>query len=88
MMVCPEIALATPVQGICQIPLTKGFIALIDAEDYERVSAHKWRAVVSSEKRTVYAIGYSGEGEHRFRREAERRSGVKLNSSRSEATLV
>jgi hypothetical protein len=33
-------------------------------------------------------IGYSGEGEHRFRRQAERRSGVKVNSSRSEATLA
>jgi len=33
-------------------------------------------------------IGYSGEGEPRFRREAERRSGAKVNSSRSEATLT
>jgi len=33
-------------------------------------------------------IGYSGEGEHRFRKEAERRSGAKVNSSRSEATLA
>jgi hypothetical protein len=32
--------------------------------------------------------GYSGEGEHRFRREAERHSGAKVNSSRSEATLA
>ena len=31
--------------------------------------------------------GYSGEGEHRFRREDERHSGVKVNNSRSEATL-
>ena len=33
-------------------------------------------------------IGYSGEGEHRFRKEAERRSGAKANISRSEATLA
>ena len=33
-------------------------------------------------------FGYSGEGERRFRREAERRSGAKVNSSRSEATLA
>jgi uncharacterized protein YyaL (SSP411 family) len=33
-------------------------------------------------------LGYSGEGEHRFRREGERHSGVKVNSSRSEATLA
>jgi hypothetical protein len=32
--------------------------------------------------------GYSGEGEHRFRREGEHHSGVKVNSSRSEATLA
>ena len=37
----------------------------------------------------VFVIrGYSGEGEHRFRKEAERRSGAKVNSSRSEATLT
>jgi hypothetical protein len=34
------------------------------------------------------AVGYSGEGEHRFRREAERHSGAKVNSSRSAATLT
>jgi hypothetical protein len=33
-------------------------------------------------------VGYSAEGEHRFRREAERRSGAKVNSSRSEAEEV
>jgi NAD(P)-dependent dehydrogenase (short-subunit alcohol dehydrogenase family) len=38
--------------------------------------------------RAAYAAGYSGEGEHRFRKEAERRSGAKVNSSRSEATLA
>src|SRR5271165_1657546 len=32
--------------------------------------------------------GYSGESEHRFRREAERHSGAKVNSSRSAATLT
>jgi hypothetical protein len=32
--------------------------------------------------------GYSGEGKHRFRREAERRSRAKVNSSRSEPTLA
>ena len=32
--------------------------------------------------------GYSGEGERLFRREAERHSGMKMNSSRSEATLA
>jgi len=40
------------------------------------------------ELETILAIGYSGESEHRFRSEAERRSGTKVNSSRSEATLA
>jgi hypothetical protein len=35
-----------------------------------------------------FETGYSGEDEHRFRKEAERRSGAKVNSSRSEATLA
>jgi len=43
---------------------------------------HAWTPI------TVRQCGYSGEGEHRFRREAERRSGAKVNSSRSEATLT
>ena len=33
-------------------------------------------------------LGYSGEGERSFRWQAERRSGAKVNSSRSEATLT
>ena len=37
---------------------------------------------------TSQTYGYSGEGKHRFRREAERHSGAKVNSSRSEATLA
>jgi len=30
---------------VCQIPLTKGKVALVDAADYERVAAHEWYAV-------------------------------------------
>ena len=33
----------------------------------------------------LYSFGYSGEGEHRFRKEAERRSAAKVNSSRNES---
>jgi len=37
-----------------EIPLTKGYIALVDDEDYERVSAFKWTALVAKRKdRTV-----------------------------------
>lgn len=37
-----------------EIPLTKGYVLLVDDEDYERVVALKWYA--SARKRTVYAI--------------------------------
>lgn len=42
---------------MCRIPLTKGHFALVDAEDFERLSAFKWCAW-SSPKRPglVYAI--------------------------------
>lgn len=33
--------------GARRIPLTRGMFALVDAEDYERVSAVKWHAVES-----------------------------------------
>ncbi len=36
------------------IPLTQGYVALVDDEDFERVSAFKWCAMVN--KRTVYAM--------------------------------
>ena len=47
--------------------------------------------VISADEVKIYKSsprGYSGEGEHRFRREAERHSGAKVNSSRSVATLA
>jgi len=36
------------------IPLTQGFVALVDDADYDRVSAHKWSATKT--KSTVYGI--------------------------------
>lgn len=37
-----------------EIPLTKGYVAIVDDADYAKVAAHKWRAQVSSS--TVYAF--------------------------------
>ena len=36
------------------IPLTQGFVALVDDADYDRVAAHKWSA--SKTKTNVYGI--------------------------------
>lgn len=36
------------------IPLTKGYTALVDARDYQRVMQYKWHAQV--DKKTVYAV--------------------------------
>ena|SRR5690606_4469978 len=40
-----------------EIPLTKGYVAIVDDEDYEWLSQWKWRASVSPH--TVYAIRWS-----------------------------
>jgi hypothetical protein len=63
------------------------------ADDESRVCKGNYVGVVRhSENQCEFLVrdirGYSGEGERLFRREAERRSGRKLNSSRSEATLA
>ena len=58
-------------------------------EKYKRLSVGESglsRILLSA--RLMATSGYSGEGEHRFRKEAERHSGAKVNSSRSEATLT
>ena len=38
-----------------EIPLTKGFVAIVDDEDAEVITAHKWHAHVPARGRTVYA---------------------------------
>ncbi len=38
-----------------EIQLTKGYIALVDDEDYERVNQYKWYAKTHKKKNTVYA---------------------------------
>lgn len=39
-----------------RIPLTKGFEAIVDPDDYEVVSTYSWQALVDPNKRTVYAV--------------------------------
>ena len=43
-----------------EIPLTRGYVALIDDEDFEKVSAKKWSAVAF--KHLVYAVHWWREG--------------------------
>lgn len=47
-----------------QIPLTKGLVALIDDEDYDRISRHKWHSQYNSKTKSWYAIHgeYVGNG--------------------------
>lgn len=55
-----------------EIPLTQGYVAVVDDEDYERVMQHKWHATVakSTGRHTVYArasLGHTGSTSlHRF----------------------
>lgn len=39
-----------------EIQLTQGQVALVDDEDFERINAHKWRALWNSGSKTFYAI--------------------------------
>jgi hypothetical protein len=45
-----------------EIPLTKGYVALIDEDDYERVAAFKWTALVAKRKDRTVVYGYRREG--------------------------
>jgi hypothetical protein len=38
------------------IPLTQGFVAIVDDADYERVAAFKWRALIDRRRNKVYAV--------------------------------
>lgn len=40
------------------IPLTQGYVALVDAEDYEELSKFKWCASRPGTRRNVYAVRY------------------------------
>ncbi len=43
---------------IMAIPLTKGFFALVDGEDYERINKHKWAVVGIKKYNLFYAQRY------------------------------
>lgn len=52
-----------------EIPLTQGYVALVDDQDYERVSQYNWYA--AKIKGNIYAVSSQGGGEgavrlHRF----------------------
>ncbi len=51
-------------EGSCmkEIPLSKGFFAVVDDEDYNRVSQFKWHAVVH--RNLVYAFSHHYSGIH------------------------
>lgn len=52
---------------IFKIPLTRGFVALVDEQDFERVAAKKWTVIAPNKTRkTAYAANYWREGDKVF----------------------
>lgn len=49
-----------------EIPLTRGHVALIDDEDYERVSLYKWYARPNGKGSSIYAVSKKVGYLHRF----------------------
>lgn len=50
--------------GHCEIPLTQGRVALVDAADFERISQHRWYA--KRDKHTFYAVRHGGQTTRRL----------------------
>lgn len=84
-----------------EIPLTQGKVAIVDAEDYERVSAFRWHATRSSTRNAWYASRNTQVNHkntklrmHRFIMEApdamdvDHRDGDGLNNQRSNLRIA
>lgn len=46
---------ASPTKPYKEIPLTLGYVALVDLEDFEKFGHHKWTAMPTKKGKTVYA---------------------------------
>lgn len=63
-----------------EIPLTRGYVAIVDDEDYDKLAAHKWRAHVDKRTQHVYAVREVSAPGIRFARYTERMAKVVLNA--------
>jgi hypothetical protein len=51
------------------IKLTKGYSAIVDAEDYERINAHKWHVTIrDSDVRALRILSFSLRGRYYIKR--------------------
>ena len=89
-------------EGLRLIPLTNGHVAIVDAEDYEKIAKYKWFAKArSSGSDDIYAARSQREGErirtiymHRFimdcpaGKEVDHKDTERLNCRRSNLEIV
>lgn len=46
--------------GVWEVPLTRGFVAIVDGEDFPIVAGHSWCYIKAKKARTGYACGSAG----------------------------